>query len=112
MTNRVFRVRVGTTLSNLHYQENGVPQGSTLSVILFIIAINSITEIVRPPIHSSLFVDDFAIYCTSTNVEVIERQLQLALNGAIRRDSHSQQIKPVVFISVENTNPTETPTYF
>ena len=80
MTNRVFRVRVGTTLSNLHYQENGVPQGSTLSVILFIIAINSITEIVRPPIHSSLFVDDFAIYCTSTNIEVIERQLQLALN--------------------------------
>ena len=75
-----YRVRVGTTLSNLHYQENGVPQGSTLSVILFIIAINSITEIVRPPIHSSLFVDDFAIYCTSTNIEIIEHQLQLALN--------------------------------
>ena len=32
LTDRKIRVRVGTTLSSLHRQEEGVPQGSVLSV--------------------------------------------------------------------------------
>ena len=42
LSNRNFKVRVGPTLSGLQGQEDGVPQGSTLSVTLFSIKINNI----------------------------------------------------------------------
>ena len=35
LTDREFKVKVGSTLSELHKQEQGVPQGSILSVTLF-----------------------------------------------------------------------------
>ena len=80
LRNRSFRVRVGDVLSSRHTFDNGVPQGSVLSVTLFAIAINSIVDSVRSPVQSSLFVDDFAIYCSSSSISVIERLLQLVLN--------------------------------
>ena len=40
---RKLRVRVGTFLSDFYDLEMGVPQGSILSVNLFIVKINSIT---------------------------------------------------------------------
>ncbi len=56
------------------------PQGSVLSVTLFAIAINSIASVVREPVKTSLFVDDFAIFCSSSSISVIQRQLQLVFN--------------------------------
>ena len=44
LNNRTFKVRLGALLSDIHNQEMGVPQGSILSVTLFILKINSITE--------------------------------------------------------------------
>jgi hypothetical protein len=44
LTERQFKVRLGSTYSNLHDQENGVPQGSILSVTLFSIKINSFNK--------------------------------------------------------------------
>ncbi len=44
LQNRTFRVRVSTTLSRLFLQEEGVPQGSVLSVTLFGMAINDIAK--------------------------------------------------------------------
>ena len=41
---RSFEVRVGSTFSDSHPQEMGVPQGSILSVSLFSVKINSITQ--------------------------------------------------------------------
>ena len=40
LQNRTFRVRVGTALSRPYSKEEGVPQGSVLSVTLFGLAIN------------------------------------------------------------------------
>ncbi len=80
LSSRYFRVRLGDGLSASHHLENGVPQGSILSVTLFAIAINSIASIIREPVKASLFVDDFAIFCSSKSIQVIERQLQLVLN--------------------------------
>ena len=45
LSNRNFKVRVGTTLSDLQGQEEGVPQGSILSVTLFSITINNIVKV-------------------------------------------------------------------
>ena len=42
LSNRKFSVRIGGTLSDMYNQEEGVPQGSILSVTLFSLKINSI----------------------------------------------------------------------
>ena len=61
LSERKFRVRVGTSLSDFYDQESGVPQGSILSVTLFIVKINSITSCIRNGVDKSLFVDDFGV---------------------------------------------------
>ena len=80
LSNRVFRVRLGSVYSDIHGQEMGVPQGSILSVTLFILKINSIADVIPASFEKSLFVDDFSITCSSRNMAAIERQLQLCLN--------------------------------
>ena len=73
-------IRVGTSLSDFYDQEMGVPQGSILSVTLFIVKINSITSCIRNGVDKSLFVDDFGVSYRSKHMHAIERQLQLHLN--------------------------------
>ncbi|GFV49983.1 probable RNA-directed DNA polymerase from transposon X-element [Trichonephila clavipes] len=58
---RTFRVRLGGTLSAPFTQAEGVPQGSILSVTLFICHISSILSILSPSIQASLYVDDLQI---------------------------------------------------
>ena len=80
LSNRNFKVRVGTTLSDLQGQEEGVPQGSILSVTLFSIKINNIVKTLNPGVDCSLYVDDFLICYRSKHIHTIERQLQQCLN--------------------------------
>ena len=80
MKNRIFQVKVANKLSNEYIQEEGVPQGSVLSVTLFIIAINDIIEVIPEDITKSLYVDDLVIYYAATNTNHIERKLQLTIN--------------------------------
>ena len=80
LSNRVFRVRLGSVYSDIHGQEMGVPQGSIVSVTLFILKINSIADAIQASFENSLFVDDFSITCSSRNMASIERQPQLCLN--------------------------------
>ena len=80
LSNRVFKVRLGCLLSEIHSQEMGVPQGCILSVTLFILKINDIVNVIKPGIDKSLFADDFSISCMSKSIPVIERQLQANLN--------------------------------
>ena len=80
LKDRSFKVRVGSTFSDSHPQEMGVPQGSILSVTLFSVKINSITQCLKPGVDCSLYVDDFQICYRSSNMSIIERRLQLCLN--------------------------------
>ena len=80
LSNRVFRVGLGSVYSDIHGQEMGVPQGSIFSVTLFILKINSIADVIPSSFEKSLFVDDFSISCSSRNMASIERQFQLCLN--------------------------------
>lgn len=80
LTGRTFQVRLGTTLSDIFVQENGVPQGGVLSVTLFAIKINTIAKVIPRSIAYSLYVDDLQISSSSCNPSSCERQLQLAIN--------------------------------
>lgn len=57
---RKIEVRVGTALSSSHPVENGTPQGSVCSPVLFDIMINDIFENVEGSIGRSLYADDGA----------------------------------------------------
>ena len=54
LQDRSFKVRVGSTFSDSHPQEMGAPQGSILSVTLFSVKINSITQCLKPGVDCSL----------------------------------------------------------
>ena len=81
LSERSFRVRVGSTLSELHKQEMGVPQGSILSLALFSIKINSIVKAVLKGTDCSLFVDDFALCVSGKTLNRVERAMQLCVNS-------------------------------
>jgi len=81
LNNRNFRVRLGSHLSDNFPQEMGVPQGSILSVTLFVLKINNIIKCLPPAVRCSLFVDDFLICYRSKSIRLIERQLQRCLNN-------------------------------
>ena len=59
------RVYLGSVYSDIHRQEMDSPQGSILSVTLFILKINSIADVIPSTFEKFLFVDDFSIGCSS-----------------------------------------------
>ena len=80
LSDRKFRVHIGSTLSNIQNQGAGVPQGSKLSVTLFNIKINSNTNCLNPGVDKYLFIDDFCIASTSKYIRTAESQLQQGIN--------------------------------
>ncbi|KAL5013377.1 hypothetical protein ScPMuIL_007647 [Solemya velum] len=80
MSDRSFRIRLGSTLSDPFPQNIGVPQGSVLSVTLFSIKINSIAEILSSDTMGFLFVDDFAAAFAHRDMDAIEAHLQACLH--------------------------------
>uniref|UniRef100_A0A2S2QTG3 RNA-directed DNA polymerase from mobile element jockey n=1 Tax=Sipha flava TaxID=143950 RepID=A0A2S2QTG3_9HEMI len=76
LEDRFFKVKINGHLSSTFNQENCVPQGSTLSVTLFLVAINYISERIKFPVKSSLFADDLNIWCSGKNTQNIQPYLQ------------------------------------
>ena len=76
----IMQVRVGSTLSDLYDQEQGVPQGGVLSTTLFNIKINDIVKCLDNLTDCSLYVDYFCICFRSKSMRTIERHLQQNLN--------------------------------
>ena len=83
LKNRRFKVKVGNTLSSVHNQEEGVPQGSVLSVTLFSLSINGIASVIPKDILFTLFVDDLSLSFAATRMSVAERKMQLAINRIV-----------------------------
>ena len=75
LSERFLRVRVGSTLLELHEQEMEVPQGSILSPALFSITINNIVSAVLKGADCSLFVDDFALSVRGKSLNRMERAI-------------------------------------
>ena len=66
---------MGNTMSDSFDQEEGVPQGSILSPILFELKINSLlVNTLRQNVDGSLYVDDFLVcYRSKSGIQTIER---------------------------------------
>ena len=77
LSDRQFRVQIGSTFSNLYKQEEGVSQRSILSVTLFNIKIN---RCLAPGIDGYLYIDDFCITSRSKYMRTAERQQQQCIN--------------------------------
>lgn len=77
LANRQVTIRVNHSFSNPFTPEAGVPQGSVISPILFLI------YVAKPPVikvQVSQFADDFAIYYRSKSPHIIEKNIQQALD--------------------------------
>ena len=73
LTSRTFQVRVGFTASNASVIRSGVPQGSVLGPLLFMIYINDLPENIIS--QSLLYADDLKIWNTEPN------QLQMDIDA-------------------------------
>ena len=61
LTDRTVQVKISDMLSSCRKLDNGSPQGSPLSPLLFLIAINDLPDMLDD-VETSLFADDSAIY--------------------------------------------------
>ena len=71
LLDRFIQVRIGKALSGRYRIENGTPQGSVISPILFSIMINYVFSKVQGDIGRSLFADDGALWKRGKNIDHI-----------------------------------------
>ena len=72
--------KVNGVFSNINSIKCGVPRGSILGPLLFILYMNDITRMCTE-CNISLLADDTAIYAYGPNVEIIQHKLQADLNN-------------------------------
>ena len=89
LSDRFFRVSIGNEVSENRSLENGVPQGSTLSIMLFDIAVNSIVECIEPAVQKCMYVDDLAIFYSADIIEEIEENNEYNINKVLRKAEKS-----------------------
>lgn len=78
LTDRSIKVRIGNTHSQNYKLENGTPQGSVISPLLFILMINDFPT--SNDIKTSLYADDSCIWKNGSNIKYIQSKLQIHLN--------------------------------
>ena len=74
---RKFQVRIGTCFSDTFSLENGIPQGSVLSPLLFAIMINDFPTSTGAEIN--IFADDSCIWDTGLDIQNLIENLQKSL---------------------------------
>ena len=73
--NRQIKVKIDNELSESFIMENGTPQGSSLSPLLFLLMINDFPDLSKFT-SPALFADDSSLWRSGTNLELITHHLQ------------------------------------
>ena len=73
-------VRVNGSLSSVEYLKSGIPQGTVLGPVLFLIFINDLPSVVKN--ESSIFADDTTMFTFGEDLAYSCRSLTLDLNAA------------------------------
>ena len=79
LSNRSIRVRIGARVSNSYELQNGTPQGSVISPLLFLLMVNDIDEPTNG-VKLSLFADNSAVWKSGSNLAALTRDIQRYLN--------------------------------
>ena len=80
LSNRRQQVMINNCKSNFQSISCGVPQGSILGPLLFLLFINGLPLYTRN-VHTDLYADDTTLYDMQDSMEQIEHNLQSALNN-------------------------------
>ena len=83
LNNISIQVKISNHYSKSYNIANGVPQGSLISVTLFLLAINDIQEHITPPIASTIFADDVTLFMKSKNLKSAQNIIQNTLNNLV-----------------------------
>ncbi len=77
--NRSFQVAINNTLSKPFKQQIGVPQGSVISPLLFILFLNDLPNCLPDNVECALYADDIALWITGTDFQEMENTMNQAL---------------------------------
>ena len=80
LSQRNLYVKIKTTVSSSFCLTAGVPQGSVIAPILFLIYVSWLPELKA---QISQFADDFALYYRARSTQLIQNNLQSSLNSLI-----------------------------
>lgn len=83
LCNRTFYVKYNDAHSTLHKAEAGVPQGSVLGPILYLLYTADIPLPTQPNTMLATFADDTVVLSSDTCIKDATRQLQLILNSTL-----------------------------
>ena len=78
LSNRTFQVRTSSRPSQVKVLQNGVPQGSVLSSLLFAIMINDLPTCFNS--SAALFADDLCLWEVGTDIPHLNKLTQASLN--------------------------------
>lgn len=80
LNNRTFRVKVNNDYSEVYKIHSGVPQGSVLGPLLFLLYINDLPNCIPEGVTIKMFADDVKLYVSNPAASDAHSLLQKALN--------------------------------
>ncbi|KAI5735926.1 hypothetical protein M8J77_024290 [Diaphorina citri] len=80
LNNRKISVKCNGQASDKFDLQNGIVQGSSLSPLLFIVFMNDIFDIIKPPLKRTLFIDDLLIIARGKNMDIVLDRFQRTLD--------------------------------
>ena len=81
-TDRTQCVHLGNSLSDIKPISIGVPQGSVLGPILFLLYVNDLPQHIKNE-QCNMFADDTIIYSSGQSISEIQSKLQMAIDSVI-----------------------------